>query len=250
MQRIYLFDVDGTLTPPLELIEDDFAEVFLNWAEKQQAVIYLVTGSDIKKTKRQLLETIINSCAGIFCCSGNQFWEGDRLVSENKFRAPRGLIKDLKIYLEHGAQYNIRTGNHIERRPGMLNFSVVGRSANAIQRAAYTRWDKTAKERDDIVDYVMKAYPQLDAVIGGSISVDIYPKGKDKAQVVPILRERHGEDVSMVFVGDRNVPGGNDWALSQVLEHDPHSHWFQVEGYGETRALIEHSELFIGEGGI
>jgi len=250
LQRVYLFDVDGTLTAPLEEVDEEFASVFLEWVERTEAVVYLVTGSDMKKTKRQLLYTMIDSCAGVFCCSANQFWREGKLVSEKKFRAPRGLIRDLKIYLEQGAQYNIRTGNHIERRPGMINFSVVGRRATPRQRAAYTRWDRTAHEREDIVDYVTTAYPQLDVVIGGCISVDIYPKGNDKAQVVPVLKEIYGEDVSMVFVGDRNVPGGNDWALAQVLAKEPNSHWFQVHSYQETRALIEHSALFIGEEGI
>ena len=49
----------------------------------------------------------------------------------------------------------------------------------------------------------------------------------------------------MVFVGDRNVPGGNDWPLAQRLETRTGSEWFQVLSYEETRALIEHSELFI-----
>jgi HAD superfamily hydrolase (TIGR01484 family) len=250
VKPVYLFDVDGTLTAPLAQVDEEFAAVFLEWVEKYAPIVYLVSGSDLKKIQRQLLDTIVDSCAGVFCCSGNQFWQDGAIVSQQKFRAPSGLLKDLKIYLEQGAQYHIRTGNHIERRPGMINFSVVGRKANTAQRNAYARWDKGAREREDIVEYVTQLYPQLDVVIGGSISVDIYPKGNDKSQVVPIVRQLHGDDTPIIFVGDRNMPGGNDWTLAQALEGDPHSHWFQVYSYQETRALIEHSELFIDEGGI
>ena len=250
MKTVYLFDVDGTLTEPLEVMTEEFASVLLDWMEERNAPVYLVTGSDIKKTRRQVIPTVIDKCAGVFCCSGNQLWENNKITHQRKFRAPKGLIEDLEIYLEMGAQYHIRTGNHIERRAGMINFSVLGRKASALQRAAYVEWDKQAKEREDIVEYITTAYPQLEVVIGGSISVDIYPHGSDKSQVVPHLRKRHGEDIRMVFVGDRNVPGGNDWALAQVLEKDEHSEWFQVLSPIETQALIQHSKLFIGEGGV
>lgn len=245
MQRIYLFDVDGTLTHPQQQIDEDFASIFLDWKTYIDAPVYLVTGSDLKKIKQQIFEEFLNQCDGVFTCSANELWVDDQLEYRRNFRAPKALIADLELYLLNGAAYHVRTGNHIERRPGMINFSVLGRNANLLQREAYTKWDKTAREREDIVDYITGAYPTLDVVIGGSISVDIYPKGRDKAQVVQYLRKKYGEEISLIFVGDRNVPGGNDWPLAQVLEKDPRSEWIQVNCYEETRALIEYSELFI-----
>jgi hypothetical protein len=75
--------------------------------------------------------------------------------------------------------------------------------------------------------------------------VDIYLAGKNKSQVVERIQDLYGADVSIVFVGDRNVPGGNDWPLAQRLEKMDNCHWFQVDSYAETRALIEYNELFI-----
>jgi len=250
VQRIYLFDVDGTLTSPRQEIDEDFAGAFLEWKESGDEVVYLVTGSDIKKIRQQLFPAFLNQCAGVFTCAGNELWVGRSRVCQNKFRAPKGLLADLQLYLEMGAQYNIRTGRHIERRPGMINFSVLGRNANLLQREAYYKWDKNAKERQDIAAYVIENYPMLDVAIGGEISVDIYPRGKDKSQVIGYLKEKHGADVSLIFVGDRNVPGGNDWPLALALEEETDGHWFQVNSYQETAALIEFSELFIGEGGV
>jgi len=248
MKTIYLFDVDGTLTQPLLEIEDEFAEAFLSWLRTEPHV-YLVTGSDIKKTRRQVFAELRNKCKGIFTCSGNELWNKNKLVYRNKFKASPALIEDLELYLEH-ADYRIRTGNHIEQRPGMLNFSVVGRNANLLQREAYTKWDSRTEERKDIVNYITLNHPHLDGVIGGTISVDIYPKGRDKAQVVPYLRNMYEEEVRFVFVGDRNVPGGNDYALALELDKDPNSEWIQVWSPTETQALIQHSALFIGEAGI
>jgi len=245
VQRVYLFDVDGTLTYSRQQIDEDFASIFLDWAQYVDGPVYLVTGSDLKKIKQQVFEEFLDDCDGIFTCSANELWKGGSLVYRKKFRAPSGLLDDLALYLETGARYHVRTGKHIERRPGMINFSVLGRNANLLQREAYTKWDKNARERVDVVDYITKLYPTLDVSIGGAISVDIYRRGRDKSQVVEYLQQTYGDPLSMVFVGDRNVPGGNDWPLAQVLEKDPHSHWFQVNCYEETRALIEYSELFI-----
>ena len=63
--------------------------------------------------------------------------------------------------------------------------------------------------------------------------------------MVKKLREIHGPDVEMIFVGDRCVPGGNDWPLAQELDPIEGSEWYQVLSYEETRALIEYGELFI-----
>ena len=94
------------------------------------------------------------------------------------------------------------------------------------------------------MEYITNLYPEFEVSIGGQISVDIYPVGKNKAQVVEKIQEMHGDDVEMIFVGDRNVPGGNDWPLAQRLDPIEGSEWYQVHSYEETRALIEHSELF------
>tara|TARA_R110002051_G_scaffold47414_1_gene93865 strand:+ start:138 stop:878 length:741 start_codon:yes stop_codon:yes gene_type:complete len=244
-ERVYLFDVDGTLTHPLTEVDDIFAEAFLNWKRTKNKIVYLVTGSDIKKTKQQLFSSFIDQCEGIFTCSGNVFYSKGRQIYENKLELPDDFIENLQLYLDIGTQWRKKTGTHIEIRSGMVNFSTVGRDASPHLREAYYKWDQAAREREDIVEYIQGLYPAFEASIGGQISVDIYPRGYNKGQVVEKIAELHGADVSMVFVGDRNLPGGNDWPLAQCLDKRVGSEWFQVLSYEETRALIEYNELFI-----
>ena len=243
--RVYLFDVDGTLTHPLTEVDDEFADVFLSWIRDNQKKVYLVTGSDIAKTKKQLFSSFIDQCEGIFTCSGNVFYSKGQKVYENTLDLPPDFIENLQLYLDIGSRWNKKTSTHIEIRPGMINFSTVGRDASPDLREAYYKWDQLNGEREDIVDYVKGLYPDFEVSIGGQISVDIYPAGKNKAQVVTKLEDIHGCDVPMVFVGDRNVPGGNDWPLAQRLGDRADSNWYQVLSYEETRALIEYDELFI-----
>tara|TARA_R100000008_G_scaffold35683_1_gene20277 strand:- start:493 stop:1233 length:741 start_codon:yes stop_codon:yes gene_type:complete len=244
-ERVYLFDVDGTLTHPLSQIDEEFADIFLTWVHQKKKKVYLVTGSDISKTKKQVFASFIDQCEGIFTCSGNAFYSKGKLVYENTLNLTDNLIHDLQIYLEQGTMWRRKTGTHIEIRSGMINFSTVGREASPDLREAYYKWDQESGEREDIVQYVEELYPDWEVAIGGQISVDIYPRGKNKAQVVDKIQELHGEDVEMIFVGDRNVPGGNDWSLAQRLDHLEGSQWYQVLSYEETRALIEYGELFI-----
>jgi len=244
MPTVYLFDVDGTLTPPLQEIDEKFAYNFLKWGDHPDRMVYLATGSDIVKTKRQLFPSFIDQCAGLFTCSGNVFYSKGKLIYKNEFEIPPGLIEDLELYLDEGTDWRQKTSNHIEIRSGMINFSTVGRDASPNLREAYYKWDQQLREREDIVNYITSLYPQLEVSIGGTISVDIYPKSKNKSQVVDKIHELYGSTVPIVFVGDRNVPGGNDWPLAQRLECLDGCYWFQVKSYEETQALIEENELF------
>ena len=242
-EKVFLFDVDGTLTHPLTEVDEEFAYIFLTWAAERN--VYLVTGSDIEKTRSQLFDSFIDRCNGAFTCSGNVFYKGGKLIYENSIAIPDDFIQDLQLYLDEGSAWRRKTGTHIEFRRGMVNFSTVGREASPDLRAAYYKWDQIHREREDIVDYITQLYPEFEVAIGGQISVDIYPCGKNKAQVVEKIHELHSDDAAIVFVGDRNLPGGNDWPLAKRLESMENCEWFQVLSYEETRALIEHSELFI-----
>jgi len=243
-KTVYLFDVDGTLTLPLAEIDEEFADVFLTWLRDGDKIVYLVTGSDIAKTKKQIFPSFIDQCEGMFTCSGNVFYSKGNKIYENTLEIPEGLIENLQLYLENSL-WREKQGTHIELRSGMVNFSTVGRDASPAMREAYGKWDAITREREDIVAYLKDLHPELETSIGGIVSVDIYPAGSNKGQVIEKLEEIHGSDVNMIFVGDRNEPGGNDWPLAERLETREGSEWYQVLGYEETSALIEYDELFI-----
>jgi phosphomannomutase len=244
MATIYLFDVDGTLTPPRLPMDEDFVEEFLEWVCGDEKSACLVTGSDMAKVKEQVPEDILRACKGIFTCMANQYWVKNKLTYQVSFLPGRKLLTDLELYLEQESKYQPRTGNHIEIRPGMINFSVVGSDATQKQRKAYNQWDKYRKEREDIVEYVTQAYPHLEASIGGSVSIDIYPIGNDKSQAVKYLYTEQ-PDANFIFVGDRTEPGGNDHAIVEELEEHEDSLWFKVEDWEDTQQLIRENEAFV-----
>ena len=139
MDRIFMFDVDGTLTPSRLRMTEDFAKFFDKWSSKNK--YYLVTGSDLDKTKEQLPIAYIDRAEAIFTCCGNQMWRDDELIYDNKFEVTNKLKNALEVMLM-SSQYKYRYGNHIEDRGSMVNFSVVGRNCTQEQREEYYEWDK------------------------------------------------------------------------------------------------------------
>jgi len=237
MDRIFIFDIDGTLTPSRLRMTEEFAKFFDKWSEKKK--YYLVTGSDLDKTKEQLPIAYIDRAEAIFTCCGNQMWRDDELIYNNKFTPPESLIEHLEEKIKYSKYYH-RAGNHIEDRGSMLNFSVVGRNCTQEQREDYFKWDKQTNERKNISNDIKSTWTKLDAVIGGQISIDIYPKGSDKSQVLDIIKqERLVEPDEYIFIGDGIENGGNDYPLAELMDNTEICDWYHTKGWEHTKEILE-----------
>lgn len=231
----YLFDIDNTLTPPRQKMHSHFNWFFLQWMKDKE--VYLVGGSDQKKIETQLPASIISHCRGIFSSMGNQFKFEKNLVYTNDWQIPFSLNRDLEKFVESSA-YQYKTSNHIEKRIGMVNFSVAGRDSNLEQRQAYNDWDDEHEERKKIVKYIESKYHKVEAKIGGQISIDIFPKGRDKSQASKWIRQNVSEDI--VFIGDQCGVGGNDFAIYKDVTING-GRAYEVSGFSETQKILEQN---------
>ena len=232
-----MFDIDGTLTPSRLRMTEEFAKFFDKWSSKNK--YYLVTGSDLDKTKEQLPVAYIDRAEATFTCCGNQMWRDDELIYDNKFELTSKLKNTLEIVLMSN-QYPHRYGNHIEDRGSMVNFSIVGRNCTQEQREHFFRWDEEKGERKKISTFLKHKFKDLDAVIGGQISIDIYPKGMDKSQIFNIIeQERLVQPDEYVFIGDRTQRGGNDYPLAVLMDNTENCDFYQTEGWEETQKILE-----------
>ena len=127
----FIFDVDGTLTPSRDKIDFKFGEWFKKF--QQQNNIFLVTGSDRSKTIEQVGAEIFNFARRVYNCSGSEVWEQDKKVYSSEWELPMYVRWWLEKHLDASA-FPVKTGLHIEERPGMVNFSIVGRNADRDQR--------------------------------------------------------------------------------------------------------------------
>ena len=144
---MFLFDVDGTLTPTRHLIDEEFSKFFEKFCEDNE--VYIVTGSDRAKTFYQLGESIYNKAKRVYQCSGSDVWEKDKNVdTREKYdrvrchdAPPMGSFgwkcpSALSLYLElelNASKFEMKTGKHIEERPGIINFSILGRGEESMK---------------------------------------------------------------------------------------------------------------------
>ena len=227
----YIFDVDGTLTPSRCKIEPEFIPFFLEFTKTRD--VYLVTGSDKQKTVEQVTPEIYNSCKRVYNCSGSDVYEQDKNVYRDEWELPEEVGRFLQDELDF-SQFPIRNGNHIERRPGGVNFSILGRDSDPmLGRKEYITWDKIHSERRFIALRILDMFPDLEVQIGGQTGLDISPLGKNKSQ---ILRD-FSKDDEIYFYGDMIYQGGNDYDLAQtILEMQGKVH--KVDSWKDTWKLI------------
>ena len=202
----FIFDVDGTLTPSRGKIDTAFKEYFNDFCRNNQ--VFLVTGSDKPKTVEQLGEDTNNLAHTVYNCSGNDVWQSSKHVRQSKWILPETAHTFLAKCLTESS-FPLRTGLHFEHRPGMVNFSVVGRNATLGERKLYVKFDTEVDERNTIAKHFNKMFPEIEARPGGETGIDIAPKGSDKSQ---ILIDFDKTD-RIIFFGDRMDVDGNDHPL-------------------------------------
>ena len=235
MSNKFIFDVDGTLTPSRGIIDLEFKAFFNTFCLMND--VYLVTGSDKPKTVEQISEHTYNLCKRVYQCSGSDVWQGNKNILKSGWLLP-DLARTFLISCEYESQFSLRTGNHIEQRSGLVNFSVVGRNANADQRAKYVEYDTVKNERANIANAFNTMFPELQATVGGDTGIDIAPRGADKSQ---ILRDFNEND-TIHFYGDAMFEGGNDKPLSNALQKYQLGFSHQVSGWQHTwEKLREHT---------
>ena len=226
-----IFDVDGTLTPSRGKIDPEFSPLFRELTKS--AAVYLVTGSDRQKTIEQVTPEIYNSCKRVYNCSGSDVYEGDINVYRDDWELPDKVERFLQDELDF-SQFPIRNGNHIEKRPGGVNFSILGRDPDPfLGRDEYIRWDKIHTERRFIALRIMDMFPDLVVALGGQTGVDIGPVGADKSQ---ILRDFTAED-EVHFFGDWMEKGGNDLSLGEAVQKMG-GFTYNVDSFKDTQDVI------------
>ena len=64
----------------------------------------------------------------------------------------------------------------------------------------------------------MKKFPNIEASVGGQISIDIYEYGKNKAQILDYISDE------IYFFGDKMEKGGNDYPIAYRLKKEKRKH--------------------------
>ena len=225
----FIFDVDGTLTDSRQQIDLSFEVYMIKFCCKND--VYLVTGSDREKTIDQLGLDICYRAKRVYNCSGSDVYVKDKNIYTSEWKPYGSLINFLSDELDYST-FPYKTGNHIEHRPGGINFSILGRGNDSMKhRDEYVKWDINTGERVLIADRTKSEFPDLNIQIGGQTGIDI--SDSDKSQ---ILRDFNPED-EIHFYGDMMEEGQNDYPLAKALKEMggyPH----HVKNWEDTRTLL------------
>ncbi|VDL74141.1 unnamed protein product [Nippostrongylus brasiliensis] len=213
-RTVLVFDVDGTLTPARQKIHEDMRQFMMK--VREHVPVAVVGGSDLVK----IVEQLANSEEELL----SQY---DYVFSENGLVGFKGTEK----YPTRAIQDHI---GEDRLQQGMLNLSPIGRSCSQSERDQFVVYDEKHKIREKFVKALEENFADfgLCFVIGGQISVDVYPEGWDKTYCLQYIEK----DFDVIhFFGDKTMPGGNDYAIFT----DPRTIGHTVTDPADTKLQLE-----------
>ena len=237
MNKVVLFDMDGTLTAARKKIEWDMV-ISLRELSKY-AEIGIVTGSDLNYLHEQcsMLWREINSCSPsdvtLLPCNGTKRLKWDQkekdfvainivdMKEEVGDIAYRKLIENLIKVQDYFITYTKPacplSGTFLSYRGTLLNYCPIGRDASDKDREVFCSLDKQNLIRCRLIDRLKSVIPDIidnfEIRLGGETSIDIFPKGWNKTYAL-----RYYGDYDVHFVGDRCEPGGNDHDIYMAVK--------------------------------
>jgi len=210
---IVLFDVDGTLTAPRLKIEPKMEE-FLQLL-KTKVTVGLVGGSDLAKIKQQMGEDVLERFTYVFSENGLVSHVNGDLVEKmsiSKHLGEETIQKFINFALKKMSEITLpcKRGTFIEFRNGLINVCPVGRSCSQAERDQFGEYDAQHHVREKLVQDFKQEFPDagLSFVIGGQISMDVFPSGWDKTYSLKSVQKAGYQKI--YFFGDKTAPGGND----------------------------------------
>jgi len=223
---ICLFDVDGTLTKPRQRISPEM-DAFLEELKQKRPDIHfgIVGGSDLVKIAEQMgskdanvaQTDLLEKFEYVFAENGLVAYVNGILKGKDSilnFMGNERLQKLINFCLGYMSNLWLpcKRGNFIEFRTGLLNICPIGRSCSQREREEFAIFDQEHQIREKFVEALKEKFGDeygLNFVIGGQISIDVFPRGWDKTYCLKYL-----EDFDRIyFFGDKTFPGGNDYEI-------------------------------------
>jgi len=213
---IVLFDVDGTLTKPRNVITEEM-KVLLQHLKKKVSIA-VVGGSDLSKISEQLGSSATFDYDYVFAENGLVYYQNGSLQQKGSIIQELGesnLKRLINYTLKYIADLDVpkKRGTFIEFRNGMINVSPIGRNCTQLEREEFYKWDQETKTREKMVADYQRNFSDLSLTfsIGGQISIDIFPRGWDKTYCLRFIDREKFQNI--FFFGDKTMKGGNDYEI-------------------------------------
>jgi hypothetical protein len=247
-KKIIAFDLDGTLAESKRPATEDIIHLVEELAKEK--VVVVISGGKFEQFNTQFLPAFSKEELASFFTknlillptSGSQRYEYDPEKMEWKLTDIEMFSEDIKEKAKEVLKKIINSGlydipkdpigEYVEDRITQLSISALGQEAPIEQKKL---WDPDQKKRQKIKLVLEKELPETSIIIGGTTTIDILPKGFDKAKGLIRLLDKLGMTITdMIFVGDSIFPGGNDYSVFEAgIEN------IKVSGPDETQKVIK-----------
>lgn len=236
-KKLFLFDVDGTLTRPRQVIEQPVVNVLHQLRSNPNYSIALVGGSDYSKMVEQVpfpeLFEYIFSENGTVAFKNNKIFHAESVVN---YLGEEKLKAFINYCLNYIANLDIpkKRGTFIELRKGLINVSPIGRNCTYEERKEFVEYNKKNDVLKALQASLTAEFPDLKMkfAIGGETSVDCFPETWDKRIC---LKHLEGMFSEILFFGDKTDEGGNDFEIY----HDNRVKGHTVKGPDELLHLLQ-----------
>jgi HAD superfamily hydrolase (TIGR01484 family) len=256
--EVLVFDLDGTIARSKLPLDEEMAHLLQRTIDRG-SVIVVISGAGYKQFRNQVLDTLEESWDKGFTyrrlrnlillpLNGSEVYlfEGfpakwERILSSDFSEKEKQQIFDAfeKALFQSGFKQSTKTyGELIEDRGGQITFSALGQQAPLELKKEY---DPDHQKRLVIKKHLDVLLPDFEVRIGGTTSIDVNRKGRDKAYGLDlVLSNIIGPTYDQflpkcLFVGDALFEGGNDESVKR-LKIPCH----QVETVSDTKELIQN----------
>lgn len=235
-----LFDLDDTLAesfkPPAKLMIKRLLRLL------DTMPVAIITAASFQRMERQFLNEFVTSPSisqlylfanvATECFTWNDGWQKIYEIpfTTQQHDAIRAAIHE--SVAEIGLVADSEDSPLILERAGKIAYAALGFNASQEKKSA---WDPTRAKRIALRDTIRKRIDFAEVSVGGATTVDITPKGVDKAYGVRWLAKRLAVAPSeMLYVGDAFFEYGNDACVIPTGIQT-----CQVSGPDETLKIID-----------
>lgn len=230
MKKLIAFDLDGTLAPSKSHFNPRMVALFDRLLAKYHVCV--ISGAKYELFHQQFLTQITTEPASLerlhlMPTSGTRYYRyenGDWAMKYAEDFTPEQkaeIIKALEEGLEEsGYKVDKTYGETIEDRDSQITLSILGQDIVAELGDEGVRikeeWDHDGTKKLRIRDIIAPKIPEFNVRAAGATSIDVTRPGIDKAYGMQKLMEVNGlEKDDILFMGDKIIPGGNDYAVEE-----------------------------------
>lgn len=245
MKKVIAFDVDDTLVKSKNPLTDEMRDLLLQLLEKYEVAI--ISGSRFEVFEENIIEPlhsvslkllehmhIMPTCGTRYYTYNPEVKTWDIIYAEDFSEDEKKHIIEVseKLTKKAGLWPIKPYGDVIEDRLSQIAVSMMGQKAPA--EIKYDWYEKNGEAAIRLRNAIATELPDYEVRNGGTTTIDITPKGVDKAYGMQKLIERLGVmQEEVLFIGDRLEEGGNDYPV-KMMGID----CIDVDGYQTTPYVV------------